>query len=102
MVDHPRDNSTNGPRSVLHAAVLAMVFTLGCALASSWSTATPAAFWMHPWSWMPAQQLHWLPRLARLEIHLELGSERQWRNWSMRLSVAAPEMPTRAAECECM
>ena len=101
MVNRTLDNSLPQRLPVLRAAALAIAFCLCCALAARGDTAL-TAYQMHRWSWRPAAQLHWLTRLERLEVHLDFGYERQWRNWSMRLSVAAPEMPTHAAECECI
>ena len=101
MVYRPLENSRPQPLPVLRAAALAIAFCLCCALAARGDTVL-TAYQMHRWSWRPAAQLHWLTQLQRLEIHLEFGYQRQWRNWSMRLSVAAPEMPARVDECECM
>jgi hypothetical protein len=101
VVSRTLDNSLPQRLRVLRAAALAIAFCLCCALAARGDTAL-RAYQMHRWSWRPAAQLHWLTRLERLEVHLDFGYERQWRNWSMRLSVAAPERPARAAECECI
>ena len=101
MVYRPLENSRPQPLPVLRAAALAIAFCLCCALAARGDTAL-TAYQMHRWTWRPAAQLHWLTRLERLEVHLEFGYQRQWRNWSLRLSMAAPEMPARAAECECI
>ena len=101
MVNRRLDNSLPQRLPVLRAAALAIVFCCCCALAARGATAA-AEYETHRWSWRPAAQLHWLTRLQRLEIRLEFGYRRQWRKWSLRLSVAAPEMPARVNECECI
>lgn len=101
MLYRPLDNSLPQPLPVLRAAALAIVFCFCCALAAHGATAV-AEYETHRWSWRPAAQLHWLTRLARLEIYVEFGYQRKWRNWSLRLSVAEPERPARAAGCECI
>ena len=101
MPYRPLDNSLPQPLPVLRSAALAIVFCLCCALAARGDTVL-TAYQMHLWSWRPAAQWQRLTRLARLEIYLEFGYQREWRNWSLRLSVAEPERPARAAECECI
>jgi len=98
---HAGTKTTISTIHALRAAALALVFCFCCALAAHGATAV-ADYETHRWSWRPAAQLRWLTRLQRLEIRLEVGYQRQWRNWSMRVSVAVPEMPARAGECECI